>query len=109
MRSWNVRELRIERRYFNGAPESLVLSCSMIVLSELEARVQLGAGTASQRSIGPAVATVRGTTKPLPRLSWQPTHVSFEDTETGESFAWEVGSVQDLEPGSLRIVVRQAV
>jgi hypothetical protein len=103
---WDARSIALRARYINAPNDEVTVSCTGIIAIPpryFEHRVRTDRSV--QRSLKePRTLLVEGIDSNL-ALAWNPTELEFFDNSSGHTQEFQVGGIEFLEPGSLKLPI----
>jgi len=103
---WDAKSVVLRARYMNAPNNDVTLTCKgIIAIPPRYFEDQIGADRSVQRSLKePRTLLVEGIGS-KPALAWNPTEVEFLDSASGQTQKFQVGGIEFLQPGSLKLPI----
>ena len=104
---WYVTEIRLEARYCGHDPDTITVPARSILKFPAPVHsVQTGADGTAQPSVGAASLRVEGIDlKNLETITWAPSHLSFQDSITGEKKEFPVRLIDTQAPDTAKFLI----
>jgi hypothetical protein len=103
---WDAKSIVLRARYMNAPDDEVTLACKgIIAIPPRYFEDQIGADRSVQRSLKePRTLLVEEIGSKL-ALAWNPTEVEFLDSAGGQTQKFQVGVIEFLQPGSLKLPI----
>lgn len=103
---WDAKSIVLRARYMNAPDDEVTLTCKgIIAVPQRYFEDQIGADRSVQRSLKePRMLLVEGIDS-QPTVAWNPTEVEFLDNASGQPQKFQVGGIEFLQPGSLKLPI----
>jgi hypothetical protein len=103
---WDAKSIELRARYMNAPDDEVTLSCKgVIAIPPRYFEDPIGGDRSIQRSLKePRTLFVEGIGAEA-MLTWNPTEVEFLDSANGQTQKFQVGGMEFLQPGSLKLPI----
>jgi hypothetical protein len=103
---WDAKSVVLRARYMNAPDDEVTLTCKgIIAIPPRYFEDQIGADRSVQRSLKePRTLLVEEMGSKL-ALAWNPTEVEFLDSASGQTQKFQVGGIEFLQPGRLKLPI----
>jgi hypothetical protein len=103
---WDAKSVVLRARYTNAPDNEVTLTCKgIIAIPPRYFEDQIGADRSVQRSLKELRTLLVEGTGSKPTLAWKPTEVQFLDRASGQTQKFQVGGIEFLQSGSLKLPI----
>jgi hypothetical protein len=103
---WDAKSIALRAHYMNAPDDEVTFTCNGVVaIPPRYFEDEIGADRSVQRSLKePRSLLVEGIGS-KPTLAWSPTEAEFLDSASGQTQKFQVGGIEFLQPGSLKLPI----